>query len=152
MHYTHAVVSPEGWARTWHLSEAAARKAVTADLTGYKVVEVEAHPGAKATVTKRLMAEDAPKITATPSPALVAAMEQEKAEKGPRTLAVTEGSQKCRVCREAKPVTAFPTKAANKAGEVLRDDRCRACRAEEREAKKAAAAKAAKKAPAKKKA
>jgi len=61
MHYTHAVVTGDV-ARTWHLTEAAARKAAQKD--GGTVTPVEAHQGSKAAVAKRLAAKaevEAPK-------------------------------------------------------------------------------------------
>lgn len=57
MHYTHANVRKDGVAFSWHLTEAAARKAASRD--GNRVVAVEAHEGGKAAVLKRLAkAED----------------------------------------------------------------------------------------------
>jgi len=170
MPYTHAAVSPAGDAYSWHTSEALARKAASTLGAGFKAVKAEAHPGAKATVSKRIAAEIAAanptseeaeikalrekgKAAATKSktPSASAQAKEKAAEKAepkaPRTLAATEGEQACRVCQESKPLTSFPTKAANKAGEILRDDRCRACRAIERDAKKAAKAAPAPAAP-----
>lgn len=139
MPYTHAVVSPLGFARSWHLTEAAAAKAISAEDTGYRVVPVEAHKGAKAAVVKRLQAEAAPAAPAKAPAAKKAAAAD--APKAPRTLAATKGEQECRVCHATKPLTAFPTKVANAKGEVLREDRCRPCRTLAREAAAKAKAK-----------
>ena len=78
---------------------------------------------------------------AAPTPARKAAAKKAEpaveAPKPRRTLAATEGSQRCRACRRTLPLTMFPTKAAAKDGTVSRDDRCRACRDEARAARKA---------------
>ena len=225
MVYTHALVSPEGWAFSWHTSAELARKAsLSSYVSGYglsvQAVD-EVRKGSKATVIKQLQKEAAAaaapvseedaikalrekgKAAAKKTPsasrqaieAKVAADADAEAElpelpktkadlvlfiierddsgaivsaeypiaklrdwakrlqaspkivrKAPRTLAATEGTMVCRSCSEEKALTSFPTKAPNKAGEVLRDDRCRACRSTEREAAKAAKAAPAKKA------
>lgn len=181
MPYTHALVTSEGYARSWHTSAALAAKA---NKDGFRVVQAEAFEGTKATVVKRLkaalaaeavvvpMTDDeaiaalrekgrqaakatkAPKAAKDPIVAVTKGGEQTPAQqkaatkadvkaaapkaakakaapaapKAPRTTAVTEGDQKCRVCAEVKPVTAFPTKGANKEGVIGREDRCRKCR------------------------
>lgn len=57
MHYTHAVVdNGNGAAYSWHLTEAAARKASQSN-PGTRVAPVEEHKGGKATVLKRLAQE-----------------------------------------------------------------------------------------------
>lgn len=68
-----------------------------------------------------------------------AAKATEPAEpKGPRTTAVTEGTQECRTCGRELGMTKFPTKAPDKDGVVQRDTQCRECREKARLAKLAA--------------
>lgn len=118
MAYSHAVVgTKDGAAYTWHLTEAAARKAAQGR-TGVTVVAVEAHQGGKATVLRRLAAETpAPVVVETPAAPVAT---------GARTWdATTATSHVCAgACGQELPVTAYPTTGKpGQRGVVCRKDR-----------------------------
>lgn len=96
----------------------------------------------KTTAPARTTRATGTKSTGTKKPAVKPAPKA-KTPQSPRTLARTDGTQKCEgPCGKVLPMTKFPTKAS-KPGEVpARGTVCRRCMAAVRDAnKKAAAAK-----------
>jgi plasmid maintenance system antidote protein VapI len=96
MGYTHAVVGKDG-AYTWHTSEANARKALQArkgDTKGLSVQPVVGHQGTKATVLRRLAAEEAARKAEGSSKPALEVVEGGKGKKAAGTKAKTPAKSK----------------------------------------------------------
>jgi hypothetical protein len=118
------------------LSELAAGMARAAEKAG--VLEAPAKAtAAKARKATKAAVEAAAEAASTP--ARKAQAERVKADDARFEAASKMGTQTCRVCARELPATKFPTKAADAAGRVLREDRCRECRDAARSAKAAPA-------------